>query len=1595
MSRKISDVSCSDYVFYSEKKDKRTYTVDRNDSSISNESTNVEDGNCYALFLCIVKWITAVILSTLVLFCIVGSKICLLALGQHFKSIKRSGNDTISLEDHNVPIETQKQALFLMLLLALMIPQAMSFLYASWTSLTRKSRPWPKKQGFIAILFGGFLETFSLCYITVVVLTVVPINPAAIVLLMCSLSMIPAIWEVFKSRSRWRTERGKFASIMFGSSAVFALIGIVLLLLKIPHVSSRIGIPVALTLLSIAWSPKMRKFQIQSEEHVFAQRNNGVTGYAEEDDVQVPSVQKRNASARGKAAIISSLWSIFLTPLVATFFSKIFHINELYNMSAGFKAINTSNPSFVFFILHVVASFFGYHLGWLSCSLCMQRIAYALPLTLATPIAVLIVLVPGFCESNIIVLPCKSDDLNFILSAGSLLWLSQFFATTYYVWKNKGLIMAKAYDLLWIPSYNGVCLEQYLLLNRRNEVSDEEHITQQDLSSDLRIFICTTMYHEEDYEMEQLLRSIHDVDTHSQGSGRYYESHIFFDGCVRAEKLNSFVVQLASLVEKTLKVPISDSTKLKTPYGMQLRWKLPGGMDFTVHLKDNVKVKNKKRWSQVMYMSYVLDHKEKLLGANDNQCFILTTDADVKFTHESVEALIDQIVEDPHTGAVCARTHPMGNGPAVWYQIFDYAIGHWFQKVSNHMLGSVLCCPGCFSLYRCQAVRDVLSIYATGVDHAFDFLTKDMGEDRWMCTLMIQRGWRLTYCAAAVDSTYCPESFDEFYKQRRRWTPSTLANLVLLIREFKTTLRANEHISLLFIFYQAFLVFSTVIGPSTVILIIVGGIMYSGVNMNEITLVVLICILVIAYVMVCLFTSQTFQLRVSKILTFVFAVIMCIVFIGVAVQVSRELRDTGAASKVETASQPNMTTFHDSQPLDSQLPVSVSSLYLAGLSGMFIAAAILHPKEFTCLLHAVWYLLCLPSGYLLLTIYSLCNLTDRSWGTREGKTVSESEDWYKLLFNHLNKLCICCYQNRNEPSQVPQVFIQEHQVAGSKLHDSSDQAKNKETIVTITEEGTVKTEDAKIQDTKVVKTPDVKFKDARSERPSQTIILYEEGGGVLTTDHENDSLNISNQTVYSADEIPNKKRAINTSRKIKSRESTELTEGRLQLKNSLTLREQAVQTEECLDDQILSFSRLKERSLPQKVEFSDDDVNFPQSQSSSEGSASLSPMRIGNPRSYNSYLAKNGNESKEIKRDPVNIPSQLSEEQGKLENDIETSPYSVSALVSASTSIMADIDGDQKQGSEDYSMMMSFTPLAFSGDRPESALKKEASYSNLNQPVERWLTEEFMNYANNFRQHGYDTVGFLPGMTEKDLENIGIEIRGHRKRLLREIKKIPRVDIEEGIPDNVEEWLKELGLGEYWPTFERSGYKEPSDLEDIKNMKRDGLKETFNIYKTGHFKRLSSAIRKLQYPNQGQKKIRLTRRELDRLPLGYLDDIDPNECAFWHGLRERCLIPELSAFDQTSSLKEKLVELRNTSLVVFAVTNALWIIIILTLVQQKDLKVLGVDVIGLGFLTIYGCIFVIQFLALLGHRFKTVIHVLARTPWKLSPKVGNNRVSSA
>jgi cellulose synthase/poly-beta-1,6-N-acetylglucosamine synthase-like glycosyltransferase len=78
----------------------------------------------------------------------------------------------------------------------------------------------------------------------------------------------------------------------------------------------------------------------------------------------------------------------------------------------------------------------------------------------------------------------------------------------------------------------------------------------------------------------------------------------------------------------------------------------------------------------------------------------------------------------------------------------------------------------------------------------------DAGEDRWLCTLLLKRGYRVEYSAASDVYTQCPENINEFYWQRRRWIPSTMANILDLLMNYKQTVKINDNISFPFILYQ-------------------------------------------------------------------------------------------------------------------------------------------------------------------------------------------------------------------------------------------------------------------------------------------------------------------------------------------------------------------------------------------------------------------------------------------------------------------------------------------------------------------------------------------------------------------------------------------------------------------------------------------------------------------------------------------------------------------------------------------------------------------------------------------------------------------------
>ena len=68
-----------------------------------------------------------------------------------------------------------------------------------------------------------------------------------------------------------------------------------------------------------------------------------------------------------------------------------------------------------------------------------------------------------------------------------------------------------------------------------------------------------------------------------------------------------------------------------------------------------------------------------------------------------------------------------------------------------------------------------------------------LGEDRWLCTLLLQEGYRVEYCAASDALTYAPESFHVRLLREMRMATMTLVYLILGIFQPTSPLGAIYH----------------------------------------------------------------------------------------------------------------------------------------------------------------------------------------------------------------------------------------------------------------------------------------------------------------------------------------------------------------------------------------------------------------------------------------------------------------------------------------------------------------------------------------------------------------------------------------------------------------------------------------------------------------------------------------------------------------------------------------------------------------------------------------------------------------------------------
>ncbi|XP_037075045.1 chitin synthase chs-2-like isoform X2 [Pollicipes pollicipes] len=705
---------------------------------------------------------------------------------------------------------------------------------------------------------------------------------------------------------------------------------------------------------------------------------------------------------------------------------------------------DSSAAIYVCFI-QIFSAYLAYIFGKFACKICIQGFSFAFPVNLTIPVTLSLLLmscglragdacflrdtIPGY-----LFFECPSGDYikDFIAGEHVWIWVLWLFSQTWitlHIWTPHCERLAATETLFVTPMYNSLLIDQSLSMNRRQDDEPErldsdtrvidpddpdgtQHYETISIHTDssqtanvkpsdhiTRIIACATMWHETQDEMMEMLKSVLRLDEDQSAmkvaqeylkvrDKDYYEfeTHIFFDDAFEMsdededeQVANRFVKLLVECIDEAashvhqIPIRLRPPVKTPTPYGGRLTWTLPGKTKMIAHLKNKMLIRHRKRWSQVMYMYYLLGYRLMELDISverkeimaDNT-YLLTLDGDIDFQPSAVKLLVDLMKKNRNLGAACGRIHPVGSGPMVWYQLFEYAIGHWLQKATEHMIGCVLCSPGCFSLFRAKGLMDdnVMKKYTLTSHQARHYVQYDQGEDRWLCTLLLQRGYRVEYSAASDAYTHCPEGFSEFYNQRRRWVPSTIANIMDLLMDYKATIRINDNISLPYIGYQSFLMAGTILGPGTIFLMLVGAFV-AAFRIDNWTSFQYNVYPIIIFMVVCFTLKSSIQLLVAQILSAGYALIMMAVIVGQTLQ----LYEDG----------PGSPTF----------------IFLMATILFMVIAAILHPQEFKCIIPGFIYLLSIPSMYLLLILYSLINLNNVTWGTREvlaKKTKKELEE---------------------------------------------------------------------------------------------------------------------------------------------------------------------------------------------------------------------------------------------------------------------------------------------------------------------------------------------------------------------------------------------------------------------------------------------------------------------------------------------------------------------------------------------------------------------------------------------------------------------------
>nr|CAD7267356.1 unnamed protein product [Timema shepardi] len=169
----------------------------------------------------------------------------------------------------------------------------------------------------------------------------------------------------------------------------------------------------------------------------------------------------------------------------------------------------------------------------------------------------------------------------------------------------------------------------------------------------------------------------------------------------------------------------------------------------------------------------------------------------------------------------------------------------------------------------------------------------------------------------------------------------------------------------------------SILGPGTIFLMLVGAFV-SAFKIGNMVSFEYNIIPVFIFILTCSFCSAKIQLFMAMIISTVYGLVMMAVVVGIALQI----KEDG--------------------------PLAPASMFFFVFAGELIIAGLLHPREINCLPAMLIYYITVPSMYMLLILYSLFNMNNISWGTREAPVTPGADKtkktWRRKDVPHSSKL---------------------------------------------------------------------------------------------------------------------------------------------------------------------------------------------------------------------------------------------------------------------------------------------------------------------------------------------------------------------------------------------------------------------------------------------------------------------------------------------------------------------------------------------------------------------------------------------------------------